>query len=386
MGISDRESSNPQFSFLKPTHALFSYFTSLVESYSRCLLPKLDDIKALQKNISDRESILQRCLQKFSFERNLDRNQRSKEEIEEEERQQMSMIDWHDFVVVETIDFNEEENLPPPADPNFVQTMSVPLSRDLETPLRKLIKVDTGVVDDVSQYSQKCPICRDMIPISDFQEHIKLEMIHPKYKQEKESLKLKEKEQALASNSEIYRNLQNLSKQRPDLSTNLQEGPSIKNLEKFNLHSNINTREEHSLASKGIDMKGHRFQALPVMDKSQHRNTEEILPNLIPAKQWAQMYSGSIPLHIQIPNEGGDQNWGFRGQIIQISVDVTQSIGDVKNQLSEIMGGMPVQKMKFKNNVHSVLKDSNTLAHYNIMPASIIELAIKERGGRRKNY
>jgi splicing factor 3A subunit 1 len=34
-GLAQREQRNPQFDFLKPTHMLFTYFTSLVDSYSK---------------------------------------------------------------------------------------------------------------------------------------------------------------------------------------------------------------------------------------------------------------------------------------------------------------------------------------------------------------
>lgn len=34
-GLASREQKNPQFDFLKPTHVLFSYFTSLVDSYAK---------------------------------------------------------------------------------------------------------------------------------------------------------------------------------------------------------------------------------------------------------------------------------------------------------------------------------------------------------------
>lgn len=36
-GLATREQRNPQFDFLKPTHALFAYFTALVESYIEVL-------------------------------------------------------------------------------------------------------------------------------------------------------------------------------------------------------------------------------------------------------------------------------------------------------------------------------------------------------------
>jgi splicing factor 3A subunit 1 len=34
-GLMSRESSNPQFGFLKPTHSLFSFFTAMADAYSK---------------------------------------------------------------------------------------------------------------------------------------------------------------------------------------------------------------------------------------------------------------------------------------------------------------------------------------------------------------
>jgi len=34
-GLAQREQRNPQFDFLKPTHLLFSYFTGLVDAYTK---------------------------------------------------------------------------------------------------------------------------------------------------------------------------------------------------------------------------------------------------------------------------------------------------------------------------------------------------------------
>ena len=38
-GLAQREQRNPQFDFLKPTHLLFSYFTSLVDAYAKIIQP-----------------------------------------------------------------------------------------------------------------------------------------------------------------------------------------------------------------------------------------------------------------------------------------------------------------------------------------------------------
>lgn len=59
-GIANREARNPQFDFLKPTHFLFSYFTSLVDAYSKCLAPPTE----LKVKIADDSQVahaLARC-------------------------------------------------------------------------------------------------------------------------------------------------------------------------------------------------------------------------------------------------------------------------------------------------------------------------------------
>ena len=41
-GLAERERTNPQFSFLKETHSLFGFFTSLCDAYSSTLMPPKD--------------------------------------------------------------------------------------------------------------------------------------------------------------------------------------------------------------------------------------------------------------------------------------------------------------------------------------------------------
>lgn len=40
IALTEREKQNPQFEFLKPNHALFAFFTNLVDGYSKCIMPK----------------------------------------------------------------------------------------------------------------------------------------------------------------------------------------------------------------------------------------------------------------------------------------------------------------------------------------------------------
>ena len=61
-------------------------------------------------------TVLERCVNRLEWERSQEQARQKAEDEIEQERIQMAMIDWHDFVVVETIDFadDEDEELPPP--------------------------------------------------------------------------------------------------------------------------------------------------------------------------------------------------------------------------------------------------------------------------------
>lgn len=109
--LNQKESSNPNFAFLKPTNRYFGYFTSLLDSYSKVLLPKKDLISRLQ-SLSTLEGIRKSVLPRYEYEhfKILDDKQKRKEkeegkEVEVEEYE----IDWEDFVVVDVIEIDEED-------------------------------------------------------------------------------------------------------------------------------------------------------------------------------------------------------------------------------------------------------------------------------------
>lgn len=52
-GLTRREANNPQYSFLKPNHSLFTFFTSLCDAYSRVLMPPKGFKDKLTKDAND---------------------------------------------------------------------------------------------------------------------------------------------------------------------------------------------------------------------------------------------------------------------------------------------------------------------------------------------
>jgi splicing factor 3A subunit 1 len=66
-GLTERESLNPAFNFLKPTHGLFGYFTTLVEQYSRLLMPRNELLQRYQAFADDRLEIMRAGGERYLF-------------------------------------------------------------------------------------------------------------------------------------------------------------------------------------------------------------------------------------------------------------------------------------------------------------------------------
>eukprot|EP00398_MALV-I-01_sp_L67-1_P000856 gene856-297_t len=124
VGLSQREQRNPQFDFLKPTHSLFGFFTALVDAYTKCLLPAKEDLETLKEYIASDEKLLDNAMNRFYYQEKVESERASKAVKDEAEREAMAMIDWHDFVPVETIEFTKEDEelaLAPPIDPSTLR-------------------------------------------------------------------------------------------------------------------------------------------------------------------------------------------------------------------------------------------------------------------------
>lgn len=84
--LAQREAKNYQFDFLRQGHSLFNYFTKLVESYTKILLPSNELMSRLQMNAEDRYSILERCVERSEWERFQEESRKQKEKQAEEEK------------------------------------------------------------------------------------------------------------------------------------------------------------------------------------------------------------------------------------------------------------------------------------------------------------
>lgn len=164
-----REQRNYQFDFLRPQHSLFQYFTKLLEQYTKVLIPPKDLIKKL--SLEDRKKVLEDVKYRANWIKHQEAQKRKEEEEAEKERRTFNYltfifcenykilitifvgftvayasIDWHDFVVVETVDFQpfESGNFPPPTTPQEVGARVLLQDRILSGQIDKEAVPDDG--------------------------------------------------------------------------------------------------------------------------------------------------------------------------------------------------------------------------------------------------
>ncbi|XP_037114379.1 splicing factor 3A subunit 1 [Syngnathus acus] len=117
--LMQKEQRNYQFDFLRPQHSLFNYFTKLVEQYTKILIPPKGLLVKLKKESENPKDVMDQVRYRVEWAKYQERERKKEEEEREKERVAYAQIDWHDFVVVETVDFqpNEQGHFPPPTTP-----------------------------------------------------------------------------------------------------------------------------------------------------------------------------------------------------------------------------------------------------------------------------
>lgn len=118
----NREQRNFQFDFLRPQHSLFQYFTKLLEQYTKVLIPPKDLSYRLKEEAFNIDRIFEEVKYRAEWIKYQDAQKKKEEEELERERVAYAQIDWHDFVVVETVDYQQFEvgNFPAPTTPEEV--------------------------------------------------------------------------------------------------------------------------------------------------------------------------------------------------------------------------------------------------------------------------
>eukprot|EP00884_Botryococcus_braunii_P002572 jgi/Botrbrau1/12315/Bobra.0205s0013.1 len=321
-GLAGREHTNNMFNFLKPTHSLFGFFTSLCDAYSRVLMPEKGLEEKLRKDLDDRLGILERCLKRLEWEKAKEKESKEASDQLEAERLAMQSIDWHEFVVVETIDFFDDEDaeLGPPVtqkdilllnkshpeeepDDEAVKAAEA-AAAEMDEEEKALLAEATGAaegppptaqppaaeedvnmeVDDdedenrqikvVADYKRrevrapgaeatkfvKSPITGELIRVEDMAEHMRISLIDPRYQEQREAMMAKIRDTTKASDDEIGRNLLFLAHKRPDVFGSAEE--EIQQIVKNSLSERDISGSQRKPAWDGVTTSGAALQNL----------------------------------------------------------------------------------------------------------------------------
>lgn len=117
----------------------------MVESYQKIMQPPPGQIETLVKEASDpnaKWTALEEGKNRSEWERGKRKRQDAQAKEKEEEATAMAAIDWQDFVVVETIEFTQNDmelELPPPTSVEKLKSMSMAEKR-----MASMVMEETG--------------------------------------------------------------------------------------------------------------------------------------------------------------------------------------------------------------------------------------------------
>ncbi|OAX41319.1 hypothetical protein K503DRAFT_767789 [Rhizopogon vinicolor AM-OR11-026] len=132
--LSHNEGRNYQFDFLRPTHSLFGHFNRLVEQYLKILYPGKEMLAELSNRTQDgaKWTALEQSRKYARWERLKREKDKKRQDDQEAEKRAFAEIDWHDYAIVQTIDFtvaDANSELPPPMSVQEVESMTLAQKR-----------------------------------------------------------------------------------------------------------------------------------------------------------------------------------------------------------------------------------------------------------------
>ncbi|KAF2163010.1 hypothetical protein M409DRAFT_26457 [Zasmidium cellare ATCC 36951] len=167
-GLSQKEAGNYQFDFLRPQHSLNMYFNRLMEQYKDLLDGETENDGAsqkkrmaeLEKNITNRFHVLDSAKQRAEYHKYLEKQKVDKEEKAEADRIAFAQIDWHDFLVVATVTFDENDEtaeMPPPKTLNDMMSLSLEQKANMTIDANRRLEEAMPSLDDYNEFYGQQP-------------------------------------------------------------------------------------------------------------------------------------------------------------------------------------------------------------------------------------
>eukprot|EP00871_Galdieria_phlegrea_P001454 jgi/Galph1/2309/GphlegSOOS_G1011.1 len=421
--LNAREYRNPQFEFLKPIHPYFTFFQRLVDAYSAVIAPDEPLLSYMKQGAYSFKKVMNDLYYRVDWEV-LQEERKTEQNRSELEKIQMQMIDWHDFVVVETIQLNDNEtNLPAPVkstsnlayewqrresamDGYYAKEDEGAQDMDMEMDTQEE-EVEVNAYSDIpvdkirKDYKPRVSLSEESnslqvalpsgqkVPLHEANKSIKMELLDPKYKEERQRAAEKNKYQNLASDAEVAMNLGRLSDQKVDIynRADLQNVVAERRVSEYMTNNNSINNDAVTFKAPQVTVQGKASSFLLEQGMNEQpdkqANSNGIPPNLSESEMEVESSSDvGIQVHVRVQSHP-NQEWNLKGQTISLQVPYQATILDLKTSLSPLVKLAPnKQKMSVEN--YGYLKDNLSLGDYQFYDGVIMFLEVKERGGKKK--
>jgi splicing factor 3A subunit 1 len=325
-----REQGNPVYAFLRPTHPHCEYFRTLTDRYRAVLHPSDGLFERLRTDASGSgDDVLGRCVHRLEVTRR-----------EEKKRQEARgawggahAVDWHDFVVVETVHFGRGEELsvlpaaqslrPGPAPPAMPQIKPVVVQEDsdddvdMEASEDEEEKEAPAGLEVVEHYQPRVraageamvgsessthfvdPRTGQVLPIGEASEHLRIGLISDQYREDQARAMARKKETAFTSQEGMVDSIQKIA------------------------------------AKRAAEMS----EAFP--QRKRPGEASDTDPAAKRVKPTIQMVS----LVVHVPVDPTYPEWSMDGQKLSVEAIASAPVVALKAQLQPLLGGMPPERM-----------------------------------------
>ncbi len=234
--LARKETDNERFQFLKSTHALFSYFTTLVDEYTTVFQPSPELMQAVNEGVN-KKRCLEQVVHRWEYERRQEEMKREKEAENSSNLLAGGGVDWNDFVVVETIKFDKDElaEVTKKDDEDMEMDMEEEEEEEEEDkglePAAPLPSAEESGINIVSDYKPSVaipgqgvmpqtvvdPITGQHVNVKDLSEHMRVQLLDPKWKEQHARVRGKLSDTPFATGDSIASSLQAFARQRTDI-------------------------------------------------------------------------------------------------------------------------------------------------------------------------
>lgn len=247
-----------QFDFVNEKHSLNKLFRQYIDQYLILLKfysnqPEDEDVLQINEQLNDADKMISNAYKRAQYDKMNKVERKEKQKLIEQKQAHFASIDWQDFAIVGMIEFDaidEVKELPAPLSrENLLYRSLESKSKDLELPAPAPVSTAKTDEDKVKvatvskppaikgmkiraagesrlkksevlttsgvEPSIKCPITGKMIPELKFDNHLKVLLRDPRYKQEQENFV--RKNFSYASNlttDQVYENIKRIVRKR----------------------------------------------------------------------------------------------------------------------------------------------------------------------------